>query len=299
MNKIFFFLALLPICLFAETTGTIDIGSNTLRIMVADVDLKNKTIEKVLFAKEYEMPLKEDLRKNGAVSEELQKKVIDLLLQVKKDQTVPFTGIGKAIFRKAKNSDAFLEKIKEETGIEIVKVSENEEGDLNWETAVILSQLPEESVVSFDSAEASFRITTKVDGAFETIKGDISPEKVRTLFTKKRINENEAKNVIEELKASFPKIPETIAKKLKSENTRFVGTGNNKTTYALCAQILGKSSFTKEELGNAIAVTHEFETAVPLIVVYCTMDCLGVNELSYFPAFGSCEGLFFSKKVEQ
>lgn len=302
--------------------GGIDVGSGGMKVTVADVDPENQKINEVLFSNEYLVPLKRDMEVSGKdyFSEKVQQVAIDTLAKVQEDLCLynveEWSGIATAASRKAKNAQELYDRIKQDLGIEITIISQEEEGRIGFATAAAVSGLPKETIVAYDSGSGSFQLTTEIDDQLKVVQGDfayisalstlvqeIRKKKLDYHSSPNPVSIDEAKKLVCLLKEKLPKISKEFAEKLKQETTTVVGFGNQNFIFATGAVATEKTTYTKEELWNAIAQHCDLcdaelkkfaqpeEALVGMILLYTVMDGLGIDELNYCYANGSCEGL--------
>ncbi len=124
-----------------ERRVAFDIGSGQIKMQVSDVDLKANKIVNVLLTETVPIALRENLVKNldGRLSLDIQNKTVDAISALMK-KAAPFYpqachAIATEALRLAKNSDVLVKRIKNETGLAVTIVSQEEEGILGFISA--------------------------------------------------------------------------------------------------------------------------------------------------------------------
>ncbi len=113
--------------------ASIDIGTNTILLLIAEVDQKKM---KPLFEAETVVRLGQGLQKNGIISDEAMKRGFQTLTQyLGRCQTMgvqKIFAVGTSALREAKNSEDFLRMIKEKLDLSIEVISGEEEAQLSF-----------------------------------------------------------------------------------------------------------------------------------------------------------------------
>jgi exopolyphosphatase / guanosine-5'-triphosphate,3'-diphosphate pyrophosphatase len=158
--------------------AAIDIGSGATKVLVADYSAQG--LERILHGEEVPVMFGWDFVQSGeakALSEEVQKKGLETLAMLKAKAegmgAHDFSGIATEVFRKAKNGEAYLERVRE-MGIPVVLVSQDLEAELGYKTAVAMASILQHgppvgiaearAPIVYDSGGASFQITTEETG---------------------------------------------------------------------------------------------------------------------------------------
>jgi hypothetical protein len=110
------------------------------------------------------------------------------------------------------------------------------------------------------------------------------------------------------LQARLPTLTPSFADKLKQKQTAVIGIGNENFLFAFGAIATGKNTYTKEELWKGIEAHCDLpdqqlqkfakpdESVVGMILLYSVMEGLGIDQLTFCYANGSCEGLLIDPK---
>jgi exopolyphosphatase / guanosine-5'-triphosphate,3'-diphosphate pyrophosphatase len=309
------------------TRAAVDIGSKGLKITVADIDTETRSIIDIHYSKEHPVPLKRDMLVSGEsrFSENVQQFAIDLLAQLQQDlaqyQPVEWVGIATAASRESENAPQLYERIRRELNIDISIISQEEEGRIGFNTASAVSGVEEKKIISYDSGGGSFQLATQLDDAFEVIEGkfalaialkdlikEIRHQRLDISSSPNPVSLQEAQSLVPLLQARLPNMSIAFEQKLKNPETQVVGIGNQYFLFAFGAIATGKNTYTKEELWQAIEAHCDLddqqlkkfakpdEALVGMILLYSVMDGLGIKQLTYAFANGSCEGLLVDPK---
>lgn len=218
-----------------------DMGGGSIRVVVADVDLKTKKIEK-LFSARIPIPFRLDLAKNSQTNEfslEIQKIAFKAMQTLKEavSQYKPqqFSATATEAFRIADNGWQLLQTITEDTSIPIEIIDQREEGRLGFLSAIIFTSSNPENTVVIDLGTGSAQITAQnADGSLNThgmklgtiVLRDIIVKKVRNLQNApddiNPVMGEEALALIQYLENEFNTMPEDLVKKMQSKETRLI-----------------------------------------------------------------------------
>src|SRR5581483_8347646 len=228
---------------------------------------------------------------------------------------VEWKGIATAASRQATNAPDMFKKIHEELGIDIAIISQSEEGRLGFTTAAAVSNASPEKLIAVDAGSGSFQVTTLIDGKLEVIEGelgyipsleilmDIRGQKIDLQTPPATVTLQEAELLVEKMRSKMPEVPVSFVQRIKDPCNAIVGIGNENFIFAMGAAGVGKSTFTKEELWDAVvrlagkpaSELPQFakpDTAVlGMVLLYSIMDCMGLDQLTSHYSNGSCEGL--------
>lgn len=308
------------------TRAAVDVGSGSIKLTVAKVDPQNNKIHRILYSEEHPIPFKRDILVGGKsiLSEKIQKVAFETLSNLQKELAIhrptEWKGIATAASREAKNAQDMFKKINEDLGIDISIISQNEEGRLGFATAAAVSGIPQEKLIAVDSGSGSFQITTLIDDHLEVIEGqlgyipsleilmDIRGQKLDLQTPPSPVTLKEAELLVEKMRGKMPPLPDSFLQKSISSANTIVGIGNENFIFAMGATGVGKITFTKEELWQAIShyagkpaeELKQFakpDTAVlGMVLLYSIMDSMGLNQITSCYANGSCEGLLVDKE---
>ena len=308
------------------TRAAVDVGSGSIKLTIAKVDPQNNKIHQVLYSEEHPVPFKRDIQVGGKslLSEKVQRVAFETLSNLQKDLCVyraeEWKGIATAASRQAKNAPEMFQKINEDLGIDISIISQNEEGRLGFATAAVVSGTPQEKLIAVDSGSGSFQVTTLVDGQLEVIEGqlgyipslemlmEIRGQKLDLQTPPATVTLKEAELLVKKMHSKMPSASNVFLQRAKDPSNRIVGIGNENFIFAMGATGVGKETFTKEELWQAI-VDHagrpaeelkgfsKPDTAVlGMVLLYSIMDSMGLDQLTSCYSNGSCEGLLVDQE---
>ncbi len=303
------------------TRAAVDVGSGSIKVTVAKVDPQNNKIHRVLYSEEHAIPFKRDIQVGGnsALSEKIQTVAFEKLQNLKEElathRPTEWKGIATAASRQATNAQEMYNKINKDLGIDITIISQNEEGRLGFATAAAVSNLPQEKIIAVDSGSGSFQITTLIDDQLEVIEGElgyipslealmeIRGQKLDLQTPPAPVTLEEAELLVKKMQTKMPVLPDPFFQKLQNSPDSIVGIGNENFIFAMGATGVGKDTFTKEELWQAITEyagkpPEELkgfakpDTAVlGMVLLYSIMDSMNLDQLTSYYANGSCEGL--------
>lgn len=237
--------------------GTIDIGTNSMRLLIGDyiegkVQNRRKFINTTRIGK--------DVDKEGYISEEAIKRNIEALRQFcdicKEENCEHIYSMGTSALRDSRNGHKFVELAKKETGIDVEIISGEEESNLGFR-GVLEGLESEEDILVVDIGGGS---TEFIIGDKEGIKFAKSENVGALRMTEKflksdPINEDEFKEVsvfIEnEINATLNYIKEKRIKKL-------VGIGG--TITSLCAMNQELEIYSMEKIHNSKICKKDIET---------------------------------------
>lgn len=165
-----------------------DIGSGQIKMQISDVDLTTNKIINVLLTDTAYVGLRENLVKSldGKLSSNIQNKTVEAISELMK-KAAPFHpeachAIATEALRLAKNADALVERIKNETGISVTIVSQEEEGILGFISAVSEADVDPDKVVSWDFGGGSFQITTKCGDHYSVYLGRLGKTPMKNIL---------------------------------------------------------------------------------------------------------------------
>lgn len=310
-----------------ETRAAVDIGSKGLKVTVADIDLETNSIVKIYYSHEHYVPLKRDMEVSGKpyFSDTVQQLAIDTLAklqhQLAQYNPVEWSGIATAASRESQNAQAFYDRIRNELGVNIQIITQEEEGRIGFNTAAAISGLDASNIISYDSGGGSFQLSTQIGNAMEVVQGkfahiislatlikEIRKQPLNIGSSPNPVTFEEANQLVPMLQARLPVMSEAFARKLHEQRTTVIGIGNGNFIFAFGAIATGKNTYTKQELWAAIeahcgksdAELKKFlkpdESVVGMVLLYSVMDGFGIDKLTYSFANGSCEGLLVDSK---
>ena len=339
MKKILYAVALLASCSFITvvaadqhcTLGPVapsheivrraafDIGSGKIKMEISDVDVTANKITNVLFSDTANVALREDLTKSldGRFSLEIQNKTIEAISHLMKIalpyHPIAYHGIATEAFRIAKNGSCLAERIKQETGLEITIVSQEEEGILGFTSAVSVANIDPEKAVSWDFGGGSFQITTKCGENFCVYQGRLGKVPFKHALLKIQgkdpqtsspnpISRSDVDRTIQYIKENIQGVPSEICQKLQDADTRVLAVGIHplwgmpqNTHYDLgrivqeleCRLNLDDEAICKKGCISADKREAAAYVVSNLILAYGVMEALGICTVEYVGTQGA------------
>jgi len=173
--------------------AAIDVGTNSVHMIIALADTSTNIIN--IVDKEREMlRLGWGLGANKQISQQTINKTIKTLIKFKKicySKNAIIRAVGTSAVREAKNSDYFIKKIKNETGINIEVISGVEEARLIYKGIINTLPLYDKNILAIDIGGGS---TEFIIGCKEKIKYSNSLKMGTVRFTEKYFKNKKFKN---------------------------------------------------------------------------------------------------------
>lgn len=220
-----------------------DIGSGKTKMQISDVDVGEGKIKNILLTDSIKVALREDLTKSadGRLSSEIQEKLIQALLQLKRkvDPLCPveYHAVATESLRLAKNAEALVERIKKETGVSVTIISQEQEGILGFISASQEVEENPDTIVAWDFGGGSFQITTKIQDRYVVYQGKFGkvPFKNTLLTLQGRdllhhespnpISRQQFQQALQWIQANMQDVPAEILYKLKQPDVVVLGIG--------------------------------------------------------------------------
>ncbi|MFB3885799.1 MAG: hypothetical protein ACE144_11280 [Thermodesulfobacteriota bacterium] len=193
-----------------ERVASIDIGTNTILLLVAEVDQGSL---KPLFEAETVVRLGEGLQRNGVLSQKAMQRGRRTLSQYldtcRNIEAQKIFAVGTSALREARNSEDFLRKIKEKLGLSIEVISGKEEAELSFLAVARDLNDPKESTLVIDVGGGS---TEFIYGKHDQIIEWVSLPLGIVHFTEKflvsdPVKEEEYEEMAREIRKLLPRIP--------------------------------------------------------------------------------------------
>ena len=331
INKILFSLLIL-VC-FQGTSqlsaqpirAAFDVGSGQTKVTIAEVDETTGRPIRVLFSDETAILLGHDFKqsKEGRLSDEILSKLEEVLTHYRtiaiELDAEDLAGVATAVFRESKNGAEFIKKIRDEKGINLQLISQEEEGRIGFLTAMAASGKQANEIIAWDSGGASFQITTAVDEKLFMYEGPWGASKaVAALieiqgkdFSKvQNPNPTKLEDVIalnDRIKKSLHEASFELETQLNNLDVNVIAIGGPYSPFKITALATGTNVYTKKQVANAIKnlvgssneeLAKQFpepEMVIPrLTLVYAVMDHFGMDEVHYIATVGSTLGVFIS-----
>ncbi len=222
-----------------------DIGSGQIKMQVSDVDLTVNKLVNVLLTDTVHVGMREDLSKslNGRLSVDIQNKTVEAISKLMK-KAAPFHpeeyhAIATEALRLAKNSDDLVLRIKNETGVPVTLISQEEEGILGFISAVSEADVDLDNAVSWDLGGGSFQITSKSGDRYLVYRGRLGKIPLKNALLKIQgrdagqtmspnpISKSHAAQAIQFIKDNIQDVPVELLQKLHHPDVIVLGVGIN------------------------------------------------------------------------
>jgi len=331
-KKIYFFLffliaAAMPI--YSDPTvlrATIDIGSGATKLRVAEVNLREHKIVKILETKNFAVPYQEQLARSstGAFDEAVMKtglQAIEESAQIaKKFNVEKVIAVATASFRNAKNASDFIDRIYEKTGVRVYIIDQNLEGELAFQAAISELGVPAKNLVVWDIGGGSLQLTAKDRrGNFQIYRGKIASVPFKNYVIEHIENKNPSEvstpnpmNFEEIIRADIyardvaSRVDRVFQRKIHDPQTVVVGVGN---IFGLqLYEMVGKKNvLTRDEMIHAVATlankTDQEVGGGPFANVYVTnsifvlgfMNSFDINKMQ-IADINPADGAFFHSR---
>eukprot|EP00435_Cladocopium_sp_Y103_P031092 s701_g7.t2 len=219
-----------------------------------------------LFAKEIPVAFAIDWRQSsdGNLSDAIQDKGLSVLRSLVAEceaHGVPPAArcaIATEVFRQAGNGAAYLEKVLKEVSLPVQVLSQQQEAEIGYSTAVALADVPD-SVICWDSGGASFQITMKDGDGLQAYMGglgtgvvtsilvqDVQGQSLSSKPTPNPVSSSEAEKLVTQLKSRLDEGP----KWLKSSKVTAIGGPNS--MFCIAFEALGKTHFNSTEIRTVL-----------------------------------------------
>lgn len=306
--------------------AAIDIGSGSTKLCVAYVDEETGRVDQIVFGEEFPILVGHDLkeRNDGRLGSKILqdvenqvRKYRDLAVQLGAEKV---SGVATAVFRESINGRAFIDRISKDLGVDLRVISQEEEGNIGFLTAVACSGKEREEIISWDSGGASFQISYSDGEKLSVYKGawgssKVLAEMVSTVQGREFTSTSTANpSTIDDVKAlckiikqSLPPVSKGLENKIHELEGNVVAIGGGRSIFDIAKIALGKRVFSKKEVWSAIeslaGKTDEELSNFPeermvisrLALLYSVMDHFRINSVHSFYAVGSTLGMFMDQ----
>ncbi len=161
-----------------EIRAAMDIGSGATNLKVAKVDPKTDKIIAILFEKTIPVAYQKHLEQssNNTLDQEIMGQGIQTIKALKEMadsfHVKKVVAVATAAFRQAANAEQFAREIKQQTGVEVRIINQDEEGILAFRGAVALTSVEPQAAIVWDIGGGSMQLTTLSDeGTYLVEKG--------------------------------------------------------------------------------------------------------------------------------
>lgn len=329
MNRLCYFLLTLSLAsspLSADQVrAAFDVGSGQTKITVAVVDESTGRPQKVLFAEETVVLVGHDFKKSkdGTLSDAILAELRNVLVHYRDIAeglgAEELAGVATAVFRESKNGGGFIQQMRDELGIGLKLISQEEEGRLGFLTAVAASGRQSHEIIAWDSGGGSFQIATEGESGLSVYEGPWGASKVLAAIVDK-VQDKDFTKVqtanpasLEDIKALHAIVQNTLRPpsidlrmKLSNPSVEVIAIGGPYCPFRMATLAIGKATFTKQQVWQAIeklagrtdqelASFPESEMLLPrLTLVHAVMDHFGISQVRYTPTVGSTLGILMT-----
>lgn len=226
--------------------AAIDIGSGATKLKVAEINIASHKIENVLAVENYSVQYQDALMSSPdhMFTEKVMQEGIDALKQAKAVAesygATKTVAVATAAFRTGKNSQEFIDRIFNETGIKVFVIDQDLEGILNFEAAAAEVPFPEEDIVVWDIGGGSYQFTAlDKDGKIMVHRGtdasipfrnrvisQIKRQDIEDTKTPNPISPNQMSAATEHAREIAGKVDNIFREKILDPQTKVIGVGN-------------------------------------------------------------------------
>lgn len=232
----------------AKPLAAIDIGTNTFRLLIAEVKpgAKDNYSIKELHSERIITRLGEGISKNGLIKKEAidrsiagLKKFIDIISRYHVNKT---SAVATSALREAKNRDDFLKRVKETTGLEIETISGKEEARKTFSGVLAGITLPDTALIIDIGGGSTELILVQKRKPLLIHSLNLGVVHLADKYMK---NDPPLKRDLVEMGSYISKKIKSIAKPYLELKTVLIGTGGSVTTLSAIIQHLRRYERTK------------------------------------------------------
>lgn len=250
--------------------AAIDIGSGATKLRVAEVNLKTHKIDKILVNESFPVQYQEHLSKsaNNTFDQEVMQTGIEA---IKKSEQIAaqyhpqkVIAVATASFRKAANSQAFIDKIYKDTGVRVYVIDQELEGKLAFNAVLSQGNYEPQNLIVWDIGGGSLQLTAlNNQEGYQIFRGeiasipfknmiiqDIQHKNINQVSTPNPMTPNEIQQGILKAREIAEKVDQVFKNRIIQQNTQVVGVGNI-FAYGIYPMVGKKSPFTQQELNQA------------------------------------------------
>ncbi len=285
----------------------LDLGSGTVKMQSAWVDIVSGRIIEIIDVKKVAIPLRDAVEKDPEqcipepMFQLLKNSIGELIAEAKKHGEIAgCVGAATEAYRYALNGQDILDRLERELGIPLFKLTQDEEADLGYAALKAEGQIAEGAIV-WENGGGSLQISTKIGNSFghfnlqlgkipmkNYLIGQVQGKDIHDTDTPNPISKEEAEKAIEWVKGQFKNAPAWL--KERTDQDDFIGMSACFTTVM---RALGKKEFTKEELRHLLEerlgktneelILNRIENPIfmvsDLILLYGVMDELNIEKI--------------------
>lgn len=249
-----------------ENHAAMDFGSGATKALVAEVDICQKKIGKIVFQDHLALPLNESLEKSKdekipqKVAEEALPRLQEFVEKVRSHHPTKIVAVGTSVFRVAKNGSEIAQFFSDNLNLKVQVISQTEEAELGYYSVLSLGEIQDpEKLIVWDIGGGSMQMYTMDQGRPEIFEGNLASvtyknsiiEKVQNKNSKKvsspnPIGKKYSQALVISKQHALENVPELIKK--KSSQAIWYGIGGV-ISYSVQGQVKkGSHSFTQIEL---------------------------------------------------
>ncbi|MCB0392970.1 MAG: hypothetical protein KDD25_00330 [Bdellovibrionales bacterium] len=293
-----------------QRRAAFDIGSESTRIKVADVDTCHFKIVKVILDESRKVSYKNDISNSPKkkFSEQIKVSGINALTELKlmadklDPKPIEYVGLATSAWRDAINSEEFAERVRKETKISIHVITQKLEAKMGYLGALATTQNASAGAVVWDIGGGSQQIITKSDDDFVVFESQMASVDFKNLVIKnvkmkdpKRVS---TPNPISPTQAGKAKAlakgvvkdaPEEIRKAIKENPEQIYGIGGVHY-YSIRGQTKTQTEYSSDDVQKAVQaqsgksdqqVGGEYASTdvTNLILVQGMMEALGISKV--------------------
>jgi exopolyphosphatase/guanosine-5'-triphosphate,3'-diphosphate pyrophosphatase len=322
-----------------ENRCAVDIGSGWIKMQTALVDTENNRIIRLLDEPFLAyVPLANYYAQDSELSPVIQQKAIaafgDILKICTQKNISKISGVATEIFRKAGDSGATLfntlqtmaEKQFGKAHVKLQIVSQDVEGHLGFLTAAALSpELDINNIVSWDSGNASFQFVVRCSfEGYTVFQGKLGCALAAKLFVegvRKQVYQRgatigpvtlaEIETFTKLIGDAIPFFAADFAEKRGDKNVLSIG--GQTSMFSIASKIIGRNSFSRSELYDALLAYAKLDTMSPqiqqldaiepetviirLMFLYAVMEKLTIDSVAYKASNGNTLGILLYKPL--
>lgn len=252
--------------------AAIDIGSGATKLRVAEVNLKTHKIDRILVNQSFPVHYQEHLAKSGnnTFDEEVMQSGLDAIRQSKQiaaqHGAQKVIAVATASFRKAANSQAFIDRINREIGVPVFIIDQDLEGKLAYNAVLTQGQgkFDPHKLIVWDIGGGSLQlIALDKEGRHRVFLGDMASIPFKNMIIQdiqhKDINQVSTPNPLSsrdilkgivKARESSQKVDRVFKDLIADPNVQIVGVGNI-FAYGIYPIVGKKTPFTQQELYQA------------------------------------------------
>ncbi len=251
--------------------ASLDIGSGATKLRVAEVDLKEHKIVKLLVNQQFTVPYQKSLTASSDMtfSDEVMDQGIQAIKKAKEiaqeNGAKKVVAVATSAFRKASNANELVKKIESETGVDVFIIDQALEGELAYEAVKAEVDTHEDKMVVWDIGGGSLQLTSKKEGggfiiyrgkeASEPFKNfiieQIQGKDIKQVTTPNPMTIEQIQKATEHAKVVASRVDDLFQQKVKDPNIKVYGVGSV-FSFGILPAVNGQNPVTVQELGEAV-----------------------------------------------